>query len=146
MTGTVIAGFDPGEDDAFRLVLSVARLPTGDLHGADLLFFRMTDDTGLIGYVGIEGCGPDRLLRSLVLVHSRQRQGHGRRLVEWLESWARDGEVERLHLLKTKAARFFQTLGYVIADRSTAPASSARSGQFTLLCPASATYMIKVLA
>lgn len=133
-----------GQYDILRLALKAAQLPTEDLLEPGRMFFGFSDDNGPIGYVGLERDGPDRLLRSLVILPSRQGQGHGVALLKQLETWA-SGRVERLHLLTTTAAAFFAANGYRTADRSTAPATITSSVEFTSLCPASATYMTKTL-
>lgn len=145
MSGLVFTGFNPAQDDIFRMRLSMSNLPTDDLGGPDRLFFRMSGDDGLIGYIGLEGPGPDRLLRSLVVMNGRRGQGYGRQLVDRLEGLARDDGIERLHLLTTTAAPFFHALGYSITSRASAPAPIAASAEFTTLCPANATYMTKEL-
>jgi N-acetylglutamate synthase-like GNAT family acetyltransferase len=145
MSGLVFTGFDPAQNDIFRSRLEMSNLPTDDLAGPDRLFFRLSDDDGLIGYIGLEGSGPDRLLRSLVVMNGRRGQGYGRQLVERLEVLARHGDIERLHLLTTTAAPFFPVLDYAITDRASTPASIAASAEFTTLCPANATYMTKGL-
>ena len=52
--------------------------------------------------------------------------------------------MRHLHLPTTTAAPFFRALGYADADRAEAP-SAATSREFTSLCPASATYLVKEL-
>lgn len=133
-----------GAYDILRVALDQARLPTSDIEESDRLFFGLSDDRGLIGYIGLEGDGPDRLLRSLVILPHRRGLGFGGKLVSHLERCAA-GEVERLHLLTTTAAPFFRANGYADADRSAAPAPIASSREFTALCPASATYLVKAL-
>lgn len=131
-------------DDVLRLVLSAAQLPTDDLGGPDQLFFTLSNGDGLIGFIGLEGNGPDRLLRSLVVLPSQRGRGYGRTLVERLEKVV-EGAVDRLHLLTTGPARLFRELGYVEADRSEAPASISATAQFTSLCGPRATYLFKDL-
>jgi len=131
-------------DDVLRLALEAAQLPTDDLGGRNQMFFSLSDDDGLIGFVGLEGDGADRLLRSLVVLPTRRGQGYGRMLVERLERVA-DGTVERLHLLTNGSAEFFRGLGYVDADRDAAPAFIAATAQFTSLCGPRATYLVKDL-
>lgn len=128
-------------DDVLRLALEAAQLPTDDLGGRNQMFFSLSDDDGLIGFVGLEGDGADRLLRSLVVLPTRRGQGYGRMLVERLERVA-DGTVERLHLLTNGSAEFFRGLGYVDADRDAAPAFIAATAQFTSLCGPRATYLV----
>lgn len=130
--------------DVLRLTLSAAGLPTDDLGGSGQMFFSLSDDDGLIGFIGLEGDGTDRLLRSLVVLPTRCGQGHGRMLVERLEGII-DGAVERLHLLTNDTAEFFRALGYVDADRERAPAYIATTAQFTSLCGPRATYLVKDL-
>ncbi|WP_363754657.1 GNAT family N-acetyltransferase [Sphingobium sp. LSP13-1-1.1] len=64
-------------DDVLRLALSAAGLPTDDIGGPDQMFFSLSDDVGLIGFIGLEGDGADRLLRSLVVLPTRRGQGYG---------------------------------------------------------------------
>jgi N-acetylglutamate synthase-like GNAT family acetyltransferase len=145
MNELVFTGFDPAHDEVFRARLERSALPTADLDEPDRLFFRLSDEVGLIGYIGLEGTGPHRLLRSLVVMNGRRGQGYGRQLVSRMESLARGADIERLHLLTTKAAPFFHALDYAITDRISAPAPIAASAEFATLCPASATYMTKGL-
>ncbi|MDF2982739.1 MAG: family N-acetyltransferase [Devosia sp.] len=131
-------------DDVLRLALGAAQLPTDDLGGPDQMFFRLSDDEGLIGFISLEGNGADRLLRSLVVLPTRRGKGYGRMLVERLEGVV-DGAVERLHLLTSGTGEFFRRLGYVDADRDAAPAFIAATAQFTSLCGPRATYLVKDL-
>jgi len=59
---------------------------------------------------------------------------------------ARQAGAARLHLLTTTAAAFFRSAGYQDADRGDAPPSIRASREFSSLCPASASYMVKDLA
>ena len=129
-------------DDVLRLALGAAQLPTDDLGGPDQMFFSLSDDEGLIGFIGLEGNGANRLLRSLVVLPTRRGKGFGRMLVERLEGVA-DRAVERLHLLTSGTGEFFRRLGYADADRDAAPAFSAATAQFTSLCGPRATYLVK---
>lgn len=141
MTAVCFAEIDQ-HSDILRLALEVAQLPTEDLAGPNKIFFGLSDDRGPIGYIGLEGNGSDRLLRSLVVLPARQGQGHGRTLIERLEAVAEDA-VERLHLLTTGPGSIFRKLGYIEADRSTAPTAIAATAQFSSLCGPRATYLVK---
>lgn len=145
MTDLTFTDIPRGGYDVMRLQLEVAGLPTDDLDGPDRLFFRLSDEHGPVGYIGLEGNGPDRLLRSLVVMRRHRGHGHGRELVRRLERVC-DGAVNRLHLLTIGAAPFFRGLGFVDADRSAAPLAIAATGQFTSICPGSAAYLIKDIA
>lgn len=131
-------------DDVLRLALGAAQLLTDDLGGRDQMFFSLSDNEGLVGFIGLEGNGADRLLRSLVVLPTRHCEGYGRILVERLEGVA-DGAVKRLHLLTSGAGEFFPRLGYAHADRDAAPAFIAATAQFTSLCGPRATYLVKDL-
>jgi amino-acid N-acetyltransferase len=135
----------PGGRDALALALKAEGLPTDDVAEPGRTFFRLSDGDGPIGYVGLEGTGADRLVRSLVVLPSRRSRGYGAMLAERAESVARLDEVRFLHLLTTDAAGFFRSLGYKDADRTKAPSSIANSRQFASLCPANAIYLIKEL-
>ncbi|WP_411197650.1 GNAT family N-acetyltransferase [Sphingomonas sp. C3-2] len=131
-------------DEVLQLALGAAQLPTDDLGGPDQMFFSLSDDEGLIGFIGLEGNGADRLLRSLVVLPSRRGKGYGRMLVKRLEG-VFDGAVERLHLLTNGTGEFFRKLGYADADRDAAPAFIVATAQFTSLCGPRATYLVKDL-
>ncbi|QAY75314.1 arsenic resistance N-acetyltransferase ArsN2 [Sphingosinicella sp. BN140058] len=131
---------------AMRRALQQAGLPTDDLEAPGRSFFRLADQAGSVGYVGLEGAGADRLLRSLVVFETRRSEGLGTRLVKEAERMAAHDQVRRIHLLTTGAASFFRRLGYREADRVAAPPPIATTAQFMSLCPASATYLVKELA
>ncbi len=128
--------------DRLRLALDAAQLITDDLGAPDQTFFKLSDDQGLIGFVGLQGAGPDRLLRSLVVLPGRRGHGYGRILVKRLEAVAA-GSAQRLHLLTTGPASLFRALAYVEGDRSKAPADIAATAQFSSLCGPKATYLVK---
>ena len=134
-----------GHYDVLRLALDAAQLPTDDLMDEDLAFFMLADEVGAIGFVGLQGVGTDRLLRSLVVLPSRTGEGNGGLLMAHIETLAGQGEVERLHLLTVSAAAFFRARGYRETDRADAPAEILATAQFRALCPSSATYLVKAL-
>ncbi|MBA4001534.1 arsenic resistance N-acetyltransferase ArsN2 [Brevundimonas sp.] len=135
-----------GEDAGLIAALTAEHLPTEDLNQPGRRFHRFIDEQGLVGFGGLEGHGPDRLIRSIVTAPGRRGQGLGRVLLAALEAAARQDGVERLHLLTTTAAPFFIRNGYQAADRDTAPNAIAASREFASLCPASAAYLIKAVA
>lgn len=135
-----------GRSDILRLALDAARLPIDDLDEPGRRFFELSDEDGPIGFIGIEGDGPDRLLRSLVVLPSRKKLGHGGLLVAHAEAVARQDGVDRLHLLTTTVANFFRARGYRDADRAAAPDAIRSTAQFSTLCPGSAAYLVKELS
>jgi len=144
----VVGGHRPSANElgAFSATLLAANLPIDDLAGAQRQFYRFTNTLyETVGLGGIEGVGPDRLIRSLVVLPERRGRNYGKAIAQTLERLAgRDG-AERLHLLTTDAAPFFEQLGYQIRGRAEAPATIAMSEEFKGLCPASATYMTKTV-
>lgn len=128
-------------------LLAETRLPVSDLSSSRSLTLLGVRERGrLVGVVGIESYGEVGLLRSLAVLPVRRNFGLGVGLVSNAETWAAERGVNTLYLLTTTAAKFFARLGYEAVPRSEAPAAIATTGQFADLCPASSTFMRKVLA
>ena len=108
MNRIVFSPLPHGQYSVLRPALETARLPTDDLEQPGRTFFELSDENGPIGFVGLQGEGADRLLRSLVVLPGRKRRGYGGLLVAHVEAFARRNGVERLHLLTTNAADFFR--------------------------------------
>ena len=128
-------------------LLTEAQLPVSDLSSSlsrNLLGVR--ESGRLVGVVGIEVYGDVGMLRSLAVASARRNAGLGVSLVSNAEAWAAEQGVKALYLLTTTAAEFFARLGYEAIPRSEAPAAIAATAQFLDLCPASSTFMRKVLA
>lgn len=130
-----------------RALLQDAGLPFDDL-SADAMpdFMVLRDARGeLLAAGGIERCGSDGLLRSVVVAKAGRGEGLGRHVVALLENHARAKGINTLYLLTTTAADFFPRLGYMPFDRAAVPAAVAASTEFALLCPASAVCLEKKL-
>ena len=130
--------------ELLKSALTSAGLPSADIGLPGQCLYRFTttlDET--VGFGGIEGDGADRLLRSLVVLPDKRGRHYGKAIANSLERLAGEDGAERLHLLTTDAASFFETTGYASSERDTAPATIARTAEFTTLCPASARYMVK---
>lgn len=125
--------------------LDAEGLPTIDLADPGCLFFRLADAEGTLGYAGLEGDGPDRLLRSLVTLPERRGIGNATRMLMAIEACAGSIGVERLHLLTSTAAPFFYSVRYRDAERADAPSAISQTREFTQLCPADAAYLVKNL-
>jgi amino-acid N-acetyltransferase len=126
-------------------VLAAADLPTEDL-GEGGRYFALVGDGAVVGYGGIEGAGPDQLLRSVVTPPTARGRGHGIPLVEALCGQARSEGAARLWLLTTTADGFFARLGWSVRPRAEAPAAIAASREFASLCPDTAVLMCRTLA
>lgn len=126
--------------EAFVDALRAADLPTEDLHAEPFRYFSWNGSA----WGGI-GSGPEALLRSIVVPRQVRGKGAGVAITEALAARAAENGVERLWLLTTSAAPFFEKLGWREAARGDAPAAIAGSRQFSGLCPASATLMMRAL-
>lgn len=136
-----------GLTDEVESLLAAAQLPVSDLRASrSLNLLGLRDNGRLVGVVGIEVYGEVGMLRSLAVAPAHRNAGLGVALVSNAEAWAGGQGVKTLYLLTTTAASFFAGLGYVAAPRSDAPAAIAATAQFAGLCPASSTFMCKVLA
>jgi amino-acid N-acetyltransferase len=125
---------------AFVAALDEAGLPTDDLNAAPFRYFCRDG----VAWGGI-GRGHDALLRSVVVQPSVRGGGHGAAIVEALVTQAHTDGTRRLWLLTTEAAPFFAHLGWRPVDRGDAPTAIASSRQFSELCPASATLIMRAL-
>ncbi|HVI59562.1 MAG TPA: arsenic resistance N-acetyltransferase ArsN2 [Luteimonas sp.] len=135
----------PREHEVVRSLLVGAALPVADLDGGTVQFIVATENDEPVGAIGLEPFGSAGLLRSLVVRSDLRGSGVGSRLVEALESLARDNGFDQLVLLTQTAAPFFARRGYRVIDRADAPAAILASAEFRSLCPASATCMFKIL-
>jgi N-acetylglutamate synthase-like GNAT family acetyltransferase len=140
----VLARLESADLDAVRAALTEARLPASDI-GESTTFYRLDDETGVLGWAALERHGAHALLRSVLIAPRRRGTGAGRDLIERIAGVAASEGIRRLWLLTESAAPFFARLGFVPAERATAPAAIAATSEFALTCPASATCMTMAL-
>jgi amino-acid N-acetyltransferase len=136
----------PADGADIKRLLEASALTTDDLTRelpGNFLVLRQGPD--LMAVVGIEGAGPAALLRSLAVSEHLRGGGVGRQMVASAEAMARRRGVISLYLLTTTAADYFLKLGYRNAPRGTAPAVIRSTPQFSWLCPASSSFMMKLL-
>jgi amino-acid N-acetyltransferase len=141
----VATALAPDDLAALGAALDAAGLPADDLATANAAcFFRFADTLGrTLGHGGLEGCGPDLLLRSLLVLPGERGHGVGAAIALGLERLAAKAGAERLHLLTIGAAGFFERQGYRAAERAVAPPAIAATAQFRTLCAASAVYLTR---
>jgi N-acetylglutamate synthase-like GNAT family acetyltransferase len=133
------------ERGSLKAVLAKAGLPSDDIESPTVLLWRFERDDVPVGFGGLEICGEDALLRSLLTLPPLRRHGFGTGMVEAIETEAVARQVRGLYLLTTDGVAFFARLGYVPCRREDVPVSVCASAQFAVLCPASATVMRKEL-
>lgn len=130
-------------DPALIASLTAAGQPVSDLAEGDSQFYTLTESGKPLAFGGLEGRNIDRLLRSVVVPETGRGTGIGRLIVRKLADTARSDGAERLWLLTTDAAEFFEHLGWRRAERYAAPEAIRTTPQFTSVCPASATLMVR---
>lgn len=128
-----------------RESLNQAGLPCDDVGEPGLQFYRFDVDGKWIAYGGLEGSGPDLLLRSIVVSEAHRGEGLGKAVLSKLEQHAVSQGAVRLHLLTQSAVGFFAANGYELHERGEAPVVINNTAQFKHLCPASASYLRKTL-
>ncbi len=139
-----MSDFSRPTEAATKALLALCDLPVQDLDGASFEhFLALGPADAPSGVVGLEVHGPVALLRSLAVAPEARGLGHGKRLVDAIEAHARGLGVTEVYLLTTTARPFFEGLGYAVADRGTAPEAIRATREFSSLCPASATFMVK---
>ena len=131
--------------DAVRLLES-AGLPSSDLTDAHFEhFFCSGPPASPYGMVGVEFCGPDALLRSLVVIPEMRASGLGSQLVKHAERYAQSKGARAVYLLTTTAEHFFSRRGYVSTPRDSAPSAIQKTREFAGLCPTSSAFLSKQL-
>ncbi|ESQ85372.1 hypothetical protein ABAC460_23740 [Asticcacaulis sp. AC460] len=135
--------FEPvdSHDNGLVSCLEAEGLPTIDLDRPGRIFWNLSIEGQVTGYVGMEIYGDAALLRSLAVLPQYKGKGYGARLVAEATGQARLRGVSSLWLLTKTAEPFFSHLGWRITERGSAPEAVARSDEFAGLCPASALCM-----
>lgn len=129
-----------GNDAGLKAALTAAHLPTGDIEDHGRTFFRAQSSDGrAIGFLGVERCGDDFLLRSVVVLPDHRGQGLGSVLVE--RAVAGLDQAGDVFLATTSAAPFFMRIGFSEVQRDSVPAAVLATRQLSSICPSSATIM-----
>lgn len=131
--------------DAIVSLLDENGLPSADVRSKAESFYVAEAESKTIGSGALERCGPDGLLRSMVIAGPYRGRGWGKALCDRLEARARRDGIESLYLLTATATGFFLARDYEINPREGTPSSIRRTAQFTELCPETATTMTKRL-
>lgn len=130
-----------------KKLLAACQLPSTDLEDQHFEhFFGCGEEADPTGVVGVELYGKSGLLRSLAVDQTARRRGCGKRLVKEVEQYAAGRGVQSMYLLTTTAEDFFAALGYRRVERAQVPEAIRNTQEFSSLCPASASVMVKDLA
>ena len=133
-----------GQLDDLKAALVEAGLPADDITEDGRRFFAYaTLDGELVGYGGFELYASTALVRSLVVLPRFRKTGIGRNMALILFRRVFDLGGSELYLLTNSARVFFEKLGFVAMNRSSAPNAIVSTSQFTGLCPASAILLYR---
>lgn len=108
-----------------------------DQHFSD--FIIATENSQLIGSVGLEVYGPYALFRSLAVDRGFRSQKIGKALFDLIKAHALSKNVRTFYLLTTTARDYFLRLGFTETERSEAPRRILETQEFQSLCPSSAS-------
>ena len=104
-------------------------------------YLVVRDASRLVALCGVEVCGDDGLLRSVVVDPDYRGEGLGGLLVAGAQELAQKLKLDGLYLLTTTAAGFFGKHGFQDSPRDKAPAAVRESWEFRSGCPTSSTLM-----
>jgi amino-acid N-acetyltransferase len=135
----------PAMEEVVPLLVAAA-LPHADID-EQLVghFLAIRLDGEVVGIAGLEPCGRNGLLRSLVVRDTHRRSGLGRRLVTEAERRAAAIGIETLYVLTNTAAAYFRRFGYSDCPRDAAPPAIRQTREFSSLCPDDAAFLRKRL-
>jgi N-acetylglutamate synthase and related acetyltransferases len=127
-------------DGDLKAALTDAHLPTDDIEDDGRTFFKVISaENRIVGFSGIERCGDNYLLRSVVVLPDHRGQCLGGAVVEQtLAGLDRGGDI---FLATTSAAPFFAGIGFSEVERDSVPAAVLATRQLSSICPSSATIM-----
>jgi arsenate reductase len=138
---------EPIASDAGELAQAMisAGLHTEDLAFPGRVFFRFLAGGEIVGFGGYEPCGPDALVRSVVVLPPFRGRGFARELVGLIERHAQEGGALQLFLLTNTARALFERLGFTEVSRKDAPPAILATREASSLCRPTTTLMRKAL-
>jgi amino-acid N-acetyltransferase len=126
-------------------LLMDALLPVEGVAGSLPTFVVAEHQGKLVGAAGLELCGDDALLRSVVVAPEWRSRGLGRELVDRVIAEGEARRLRALYLLTTTAEQYFPAFGFERTTRDRVPDGVRATAEFQTACPASATVMRKRL-
>lgn len=133
---------NPADWPAVEALLKGNQLPVDGAREHLSTFVIAESGQEVVGCAGAEPRGDVALLRSVAVAKALHHQGIGREMVSLVLQEARRRNFKAVYLLTTTARDYFQRLGFVLADRKTAPKALQQSAEFQGACPASADFMV----
>ncbi|WP_339792865.1 MAG: arsenic resistance N-acetyltransferase ArsN2 [Imperialibacter sp.] len=134
----------PSELAVATALLEQASLIVSDI-SEKVKLFGLFSDNNLLALAGLEVFENEALLRSVCVSAKEKGKGYGRQIIKALENDAGGNGITELYLLTTTASKFFERIGYKVADRNTASDAIKNTSEFSGLCPSSAVFMHKTL-
>ena len=123
-------------------LLRTCRLPSDDIadHVQNFVIAEVADE--IIGVGGLQVCGSEGLIRSIVIATDYRGKVVAEKLYRILEARARAMDFNALYLLTESAEGYFTRFGFTVVERDDVPRTIAETQQYRTLCPSSATVMM----
>lgn len=122
-------------------MLNKEHLCTEDIDLQVHLYFGIIEKDVLIGGYGLEIYETEALLRSVVLANDKRGLGFGKHIMDHVNKIANQHHIQRMYLLTTTAADYFERFGFEKIDRQNVPRQIGNTVEFRTFCPDSATCM-----
>ncbi|NQU85441.1 MAG: GNAT family N-acetyltransferase [Mariniphaga sp.] len=131
------------EVPTLKQLLKESELPYSDIGNDNISFFALFEKEKIVAIGGIECYEKYALLRSVAVPDNVKGKGHGKRMVQKIESEAIRMGIAELFLLTTTGKEFFEKLDYKVISRNQVPDIIKATSEFTSLCPETAICMLK---
>lgn len=134
--------------DDFKTVTALLQsesLPVEDIRKDLAHFFVIEGDNKIIAAGGLEVYGNDGLVRSMIVDRDYRNHSLAAILLNKLQGYAAEQGITALYLITTTAEGYFAKKGFKVIAREEVSSSLASSREFSMLCPSTATVMMKEL-
>lgn len=129
--------------EQFKQLVADSGLPIQDLNYQKQTLISFFDKNAFIATAGLEIYGADALLRSVAVIKERQHNGIGSLILDQLQPVLQEKKIKTLYLLTETAKDFFLKRGFELIERKNVPQSVQSSAEFSHICPASASVMMR---
>ena len=135
----------PADFSAIIKLLQGVDLPTADISPNVSHFFVVEEEGHIIATAGLEIHDNFGLLRSVAVDKDHRNRSLATMLVDKLLSYASDQKIGTIYLITTTAEQYFAKKGFQTVNRNNVPLSITSSSEFSMMCPSTATVMMKSL-